>query len=64
MTITIKDLRFLSDIYQSNKQYKIKYKNRYWKWDNNTDKQDIMISRDNIKWRKPKGMELEIIRYL
>lgn len=64
MTITIRDLKFLSDTYKSNKQHIIKYKNRYWKWDNNQDKRDIMISRDNIKWRSPKGKEIEIIRYL
>jgi len=58
MKITIADLRYLSDTYNTNKQYKVKYKNRYWKWDNNKDKQDILISRDNKIWRSPKGSHL------
>lgn len=63
MNITVNELKFLSNSIKTDKKGKIKYKNRYWKWEDN-NKETIEISKDNKIWRKPKGIELKIINIL
>lgn len=64
MKINKSDIELFYNTYHINHCYKIKYKNRYWRWKNNIDKELIEVSKDNKIWREPKGKEMEIIKYL